>query len=871
MKRCIIVLGMHRSGTSVMAGLLNIFGVYMGGNLLPANKNNSKGFYEHNDILRVNEDILDELGSSWDSCEELPVNWNRKNEMIKYKNQIKEIIIRDYGRLEIFALKEPRISILLPLYLEVFKELKIKPLFIIMKRNEIEIAESLKKGERIQLKHSLDLTKKYNLSIEKFARGYSKINVEYGELINNIAGLFNKIGTELGLSFRPYDDIRNEVENFLDPKLKHHNLRYSDYIYLLAGKIDEKSKEIDEKSKEIDEKSKEIDENSREILYKDNQLDILKFQNSSLNQKIQNIENSITWTLLMRVQKFIDLILSRNSFFGQKYYLGISKLGGSLNRNNSAKLTGSNRKKVQGIDKSSTKPLYVFLHFPKTAGTTMRKHFEKYYSNEEHIQAYLSDHDSQGPLSNKFPKSRNMDTNAFKSYLGSLTDNQKDKLKLISGHSVYYGLENFFPNREIRYFTFVRDPLKRLISLYNHIEELYSRLLKDNYSIGYIFLEHPVMKKVTIDGKLINFDDFLKLNFSKFGLMRFLLRNSGRKLNIGSVKEVIDDFFFIGQMESFDRDFKIVCSYLGIPSDYISENISKKSVNLGNNYLNIIKDQHYGFNEEYEVYDYARKKMLKNNSNEKVSIILPSFNYSWCISQSIDSVINQNYKNWELIIVDDGSKDDSLEVINDYVKKYPSRVKLFVHEDNKNNGLAETYKLGLKKSTGKYIAFIEADDLWKIDYLASKVEIFKKYPKVSLVFNDVEMFGDRKIISFRIDELNNSIYTVREKNRSFSAYSYLKASNIIPTFSCCMVRADSIFTKDFLKSRGVWLDRYLWSLISLRGKFYFQNKKNTLWRLHKNSYFKLSGDDPLNPLNNIDIKKSVVSDIHFLQQEVKDG
>ena len=78
MKRCIVVLGVHRSGTSLMAGLLNIFGGYLGGNLLSSKDDNVRGFFEHAGLLEVNEVVLEELNSSWRGYDNFPKNWHKK-------------------------------------------------------------------------------------------------------------------------------------------------------------------------------------------------------------------------------------------------------------------------------------------------------------------------------------------------------------------------------------------------------------------------------------------------------------------------------------------------------------------------------------------------------------------------------------------------------------------------------------------------------------------------------------------------------------------------------------------------------------------------------------------------------------------------
>jgi len=101
----------------------------------------------------------------------------------------------------------------------------------------------------------------------------------------------------------------------------------------------------------------------------------------------------------------------------------------------------------------------------------------------------------------------------------------------------------------------------------------------------------------------------------------------------------------------------------------------------------------------------------------KISILIASYNYAQYIEEAINSVINQSYQNWELIIVDDGSSDNSLEIIKSYCEK-DSRIKLFQHENNQNNGLKETILLGLENVMGDWVAFLESDDVFMPDNLA---------------------------------------------------------------------------------------------------------------------------------------------------------
>ena len=121
----------------------------------------------------------------------------------------------------------------------------------------------------------------------------------------------------------------------------------------------------------------------------------------------------------------------------------------------------------------------------------------------------------------------------------------------------------------------------------------------------------------------------------------------------------------------------------------------------------------------------------------KISIVTASYNYEKYIKETIHSILNQTYKDWEMIIVDDCSTDNSVDIIKSY---NDDRIKLFVNE--KNLGLKETLKRGIKEASSEWIAFLESDDVLAPDYLEKKVEIIKKYPDINLIFNDCEFFGD---------------------------------------------------------------------------------------------------------------------------------
>ena len=108
--------------------------------------------------------------------------------------------------------------------------------------------------------------------------------------------------------------------------------------------------------------------------------------------------------------------------------------------------------------------------------------------------------------------------------------------------------------------------------------------------------------------------------------------------------------------------------------------------------------------------------------NNLVSIITPAYNAEKYIKDTIESVIAQTYVNWELIIVDDASKDNTVNIIKIYQKK-DRRIKLIPL--NENQGVANARNIAIQNAKGIYIAFLDADDIWEKDKLKKQIQILK--------------------------------------------------------------------------------------------------------------------------------------------------
>jgi glycosyltransferase involved in cell wall biosynthesis len=121
-----------------------------------------------------------------------------------------------------------------------------------------------------------------------------------------------------------------------------------------------------------------------------------------------------------------------------------------------------------------------------------------------------------------------------------------------------------------------------------------------------------------------------------------------------------------------------------------------------------------------------------------ISIILPVYNRQNYIERAIDSVLNQSYKEWELIIVDDGSNDSSASLIETY-KTQSTRIKTF-YQDHQSSSAARNN--GIKNSKGDIITFIDSDDEYKENHLELRLDYLNENPEIDFLHGGVEIIGD---------------------------------------------------------------------------------------------------------------------------------
>ncbi|MDY4996090.1 MAG: glycosyltransferase family A protein [Bacilli bacterium] len=164
---------------------------------------------------------------------------------------------------------------------------------------------------------------------------------------------------------------------------------------------------------------------------------------------------------------------------------------------------------------------------------------------------------------------------------------------------------------------------------------------------------------------------------------------------------------------------------------------------------------------------------------DKISVIVPVYNAEKFIDKCIESVINQTYKEIELILVNDGSKDNSLKILQKYEKQYPKMIKVF---NQTNKGVGAARNLGIKHVSGKYIFFLDSDDWIELDYLVKLYEDISK--------NDIVISG------FKSYDINGSLlFAENIKDNPWTKFKYCSIGGKL--FLSSLILKNNILFREF--------------------------------------------------------------------------
>lgn len=185
--------------------------------------------------------------------------------------------------------------------------------------------------------------------------------------------------------------------------------------------------------------------------------------------------------------------------------------------------------------------------------------------------------------------------------------------------------------------------------------------------------------------------------------------------------------------------------------------------------------------------------------NETVSVIIPVYNAERYISDTIESVLNQTYKDIEIVLVDDCSNDNSKTIIEAYAKKNDG---IIYHLQKENGGAAVARNTALSIASGRYIAFLDSDDLWLPEKIKKQMDLIKEN-SAAICFTAIEMMDENgKMIKDKRNVKNKINYNFLLKNTMIATSSVLIDREVVGNFQMPLIRSGQDYATWLQLMRG---------------------------------------------------------------------
>ncbi len=223
-RQAILVLGMHRSGTSAVTRVISLLGADLPSNLMPPVKdNNEAGFWESMDVYCLNDEILAGAGSRWDDWRRFNPAWVRSPTKQAFNARVLALLERDFAGSSLFVLKDPRICRLLPFWLEVLADFGAETKCVLPIRNPLEVAASLRKRDGLSPVKSYMLWLRHVLDAERGSRGTQRAFVTYESMLEDWRGAVGTLSSALDIAWpRRSATAEVEIDRFLEYRHRHH-------------------------------------------------------------------------------------------------------------------------------------------------------------------------------------------------------------------------------------------------------------------------------------------------------------------------------------------------------------------------------------------------------------------------------------------------------------------------------------------------------------------------------------------------------------------------------------------------------------------------------------------------------------------------
>ena len=222
---CVIVCGLHRSGTSAVTRLINLLGAEISRDIVPPGPDNCRGYWESSAVLAIHDRLLQAVAASPNHSFDptpLPANWLATDAAREAKRRLTTVIQSEFAEGRLFIIKDPRMWRVLPLWREILEDLGISPIVIIPFRNPLEVAASLAQRDCYAQPKALLLYFCAYLETELASRSIPRVFIRYDHLLKDWRPFARALGQiSVGIA-PPSARVAGEIDRFLTTDLYHH-------------------------------------------------------------------------------------------------------------------------------------------------------------------------------------------------------------------------------------------------------------------------------------------------------------------------------------------------------------------------------------------------------------------------------------------------------------------------------------------------------------------------------------------------------------------------------------------------------------------------------------------------------------------------
>ncbi len=684
--KAILVLGMHRSGTSALTRVLNLCGVDLSDNLLPPSTDNKKGFWEHQEIVEIQENLLLSMDSRWDDVRPLPKGWLNFKESQQAIAEIKIILERDFSDSQIWAIKDPRLCRLLPMWEKIFKQLKITPHYVFAYRSPEEVAKSLEKRDKFSSGRSFLLWLVYNLEAVLSVNDLPCSVISYDSFLKEPLKATQKISKDLSLKWPvKKEKFAKEIENFIDPSDRHHKIgkpgkdvqKLVNTFWKLLEKAETKglssiTKECEKIYQDVcDIVSLYVDVEAEHLVHQQNiihrdmydhikkgeEADVLKSENKRLQKELQTkdkvislFESSISFRITKPLRKVAQIVRNLSLYLPRKEHHM------TLMPNDQIEVQDQSYKSI------SSDP---FFHLQSDQGKAPR-----------------------GWTKITFDLETNLDYNAV-------------ELLVDQGAGYSAALMVKLPPRQ-------DGPQKHLVRLPERVAAL--RFDPMNCA-GEFTLKDVVFKE-----------------HSTLSVFCFFVWNR--------LKPLIKHPSLV--LEAMPRLWAVYRQY-GLRG--IRNRLAEGELRVGGGttYAHWVK--------LFDTLSDRDRNDIKAhietfNYKPLISVVMPTYNPPIkFLEMAIESVQKQLYENWEFCIADDASTDPKVkECLEKYAAK-DDRIKIVIREENGH--ISASSNSALELATGEFVALLDHDDEFTEHALYMVVEALNENKELDIIFSDEDKMNEQ--------------------------------------------------------------------------------------------------------------------------------